>query len=145
MRANLEYQEYIYRLEMAKSHELFTNIAKNTNQAINNIIAIPLFPIQMVTTFTLGLLAQITFGLFLWLGSAIWIIFFALLLATSWLWLRVPLLRVFLFLPGILIVTISNIYACLMPCMGELDARKIKIDLCYIWPLSWNLYKQYSR
>jgi hypothetical protein len=144
MRSNLEYQESIYQSEIANSHDLFTNITKNTNQVISNVIAVPLFPIQLVTTFVLGLLAHITFGLFLWLGSAIWVIFLVLLLATSWLWLKIPLLRIFIFFLGICWAVISSIYATLMPCMGELDARKIKLDLCHIWPLSWSLYKRYK-
>ncbi len=143
MHANLGYQESIYQLEIANSHDFFTNITRYTNKGIISVIAIPLFPIQLVTTFVLGLLAKITFGIFLWIGSVIWMPFFALLIATSWLWLRVPLLRILLFFPGIILAVVSNIYATLMPCMGEWDARKIKIDLCYIWPLSWNLYRKY--
>lgn len=142
---NWAYQEANYQLEIASSHDLFTHVARNTNQVINTIIGVPLFPIQLITTFVFGLLAQLTFGIFLWISSVIWMIFLGILLATSWLWLKVPLLRVILFIPGIIWAVISSIFATLMPCMGEFDARKIKLDLCNIWPLSWNLIKQYNQ
>ena len=73
------------------------------------VLGLALLPVQLVTTFVLGILVTITFGLLLVPLSLIWAILLGPLLALSWLWSRVPLLRIPLGLCGIPLAVIGNI------------------------------------
>ena len=98
------------------------------------VLGLALLPIQIVTTFVLGILVSITFGLLLMPLSLIWAILLGPLLALSWLWSRVPLLRIPLGLFGIPLAVIGNIYVCLTPSMGEFESRFAKLALCQTFP-----------
>lgn len=102
-------------------------------------------PVQLVTTFVLGILVSVTFGLLLFPMSLIWIVcFLGPLLGLSWVWEKAPFLRIPIAVVGIPLAFVGNIYACLMPSMGELDSRVSKLLLSESWPFSldcWRLIK----
>jgi hypothetical protein len=68
------------------------------NKILDILISISawvVLPVQLVTTFLLGLLVKLTFGLLLIPLSFVWEAFFlGPLLGLSWLWGKLPLLRV---------------------------------------------------
>lgn len=99
-------------------------------------------PIQLVTTFVLGILVSVTFGLLLLPMSLIWMVFFlGPLLGLSWVWEKVPFLRVPVAILGIPLAFIGNTYASLMPSMGELDSRVSKLLLSELWPYSLDCWR----
>ncbi len=101
------------------------------------ILAFIVVPVQFVTTFVLGLLVSLTFGLLLFPISLIWIVLFlGPLLALSWLWQNAPLLRIPLGVIGIPIAILGTVFTCLMPSMGEIESRITKLLLCQTWPFS---------
>ena len=116
---------------------------------INNIIVTVLspvtVPVQLVTTLVGGCLVSLTLGLLLIPITAVWLVFMALLVATSWLWdkvsvLRLPalvaLVRIPIAVVGIPLAVIAEIYVTWMPSMGDLEGRFTKLAICWIWPFS---------
>lgn len=127
---------------MASAHapqDIFTKIAR-VSMAGTSVLAIPLFPIEVVTTGAGGCLIALTFGLFALVLTAIWLPFLGLLLGTSWLWLKAWPLRPILLIPGVLIATLSHVYVILAP-EPERDAKWAKLALAEEWPLSWYLMR----
>jgi hypothetical protein len=111
-----------------------------TNIIIRLIIAITAFiviPIQIITTFVLGLFVSLTFGLLLLPISLIWTILFFPLLGLSYVYEKVVILRPFISIIGILLAVIGNTYVALMPSMGEMDSRYEKLILCLTFPYTW--------
>jgi len=110
------------------------------NKILDTLITISAFvvlPVQLVTTFVLGLLVNLTFGLFLIPISLVWIaLFLGPLLGLSWLWGKTPLLRVPVAVLGIPLALLADTYACLMPSMGETKSRVEKILMCQTWPFT---------
>jgi hypothetical protein len=105
--------------------------------AVDGVLSIPLIPLVFVSTFVLGLLVTLTFGLLLIPISVIWIVLFmGPLLGLSWLWLHVPLLRLPLAIIGIPIAALASAYAGLMPSMGETGSRATKLLQASTWPYS---------
>jgi len=103
------------------------------------LIAWLVIPIQFVTTFVLGFLVRVTFGLLLFPMSLIWIVaFLGPLLGLSWVWEKAPFLRIPLAIIGIPLAFLGNIYATLMPSMGELDSRVSKLLLSESWPYTFD-------
>lgn len=112
---------------------------------ILNVVLIMLawivLPVQLVTTFVLGLLVSITFGLLLLPISLVWTILFGPLLGLSWFCQKVPTLRNLvglLFLPW---AVLADTFVCLMPSMGELENRTAKLMLCNTWPFTWEFWQ----
>jgi hypothetical protein len=94
-------------------------------------------PLQFVTTFVLGILVTISFGLLLIPLSLIWVILFmGPLLALSWLWHKVPFLRIPVGCCGIPIAVVGNTYCCLIPSMGEWESRFSKLALSETFPFT---------
>lgn len=111
---------------------------------ITTILAWPTVPLQLVTTFVGGCLVSLTFGLLLFPISLIWQMFLWPLLGLSWLWDKTPILRIPLAVIGIPLAALGATYVALMPSMGEIQARSIKLVLCETWPFSldfWNSLK----
>ena len=112
-----------------------------TNKIIHIIIAITGFiviPVQMVTTFVLGLLVSLTFGLLLIPISFIWTaLFLGPLLGLSYVYERVVILRPFISVIGIPLAVLGDTYVALMPSMGEIDGRYEKLVLCQTFPYTW--------
>jgi len=107
-------------------------------------------PLQLVTTFVGGCLVGCTFGLLLIPLSLIWMVFLGLLLATSWVWdrvevLRVPALvavvRIPIAIVGIPLALVAEIYVSLVPSMGEFEGRKEKLVTCWVWPFSLDYWR----
>lgn len=106
------------------------------------LVAWLVIPLQLVTTFILGILVSITFGLLLLPLSLVWIVFFlAPLLALSWVWEKAPFLRIPVALLGIPIAFAANIFASLMPSMGEMESRVSKLLLSESWPYSLDCWR----
>lgn len=111
------------------------------NKIIHIIIAITGFiviPVQIVTTFVLGLLVSLTFGLLLIPISLVWtVLFLGTLLGLSYVYERIAILRPFISIIGIPLVVIGDTYVALMPSMGEMDSRYQKLVLCQTFPYTW--------
>jgi len=116
--------------------------AYRTLTVLLTLVAWLVIPIQFVTTFVLGILVSITFGLLLLPMSLIWMVLFLYpLLGLSWVWEKAPFLRVPIAVLGIPLAFIGNIYASLMPSMGELDSRVSKLLLSESWPYSLDCWR----
>ena len=102
--------------------------------ALLTLLAWIVLPAQIISTFILGILVRLTFGLLLFPLSLIWItIFLGPLLGLSWLWRKSLLLRV----P---IAILGFVFVCLTPSMGESESRVSKMLLCEAWPFSWECW-----
>lgn len=76
-------------------------------QAVRNILSIPIILVQVVSTFVLGILVTVTSGLALAPLSLLWLPFLGGVLGSSWLWIKVPVMRPILLVPGVLWATVS--------------------------------------
>lgn len=112
-----------------------------TNKIISIIISITAFiviPVQIITTFVLGILVSLTFGLLLIPISFIWtVLFLGPLLNLSYIYERMPILRPFISIIGIPLAVFGNAYVALMPSMGEKDSRYAKMIICQTFPYAW--------
>ena len=123
---------------LARQHgpqDIFTRAAQ-ISMKVGSAALLILIPVQFVTTAVGGCLIALTFGLFAILLSLIWLPFLGLLLGSSWLWLKVPLLRPILLVPGVLVALVADAYVMLAP-EPEADAKWAKLTLAGEWPLSW--------
>lgn len=111
--------------------------ANKTIDGIITILAWIVLPLQIISTFVLGILVNLTFGLLLFPMSLIWtVLFLGPLLGLSWLWRKLPFLRIPLAIIGIPIAILGSVYTAMMPSMGEIESRVIKLLLCETWPFS---------
>lgn len=112
-----------------------------TNKIISIIIAITGFiviPVQMITTFVLGIIVSLTFGLLLIPISLIWVVLFlGPILGLSYIYEKVAILRPFISIIGIPLAVIGDTYVALMPSMGEMDGRYAKMVICQTFPYTW--------
>ena len=92
-------------------------------------------------TIILAILVTITFGLLLLPLSAIWLLFLGFLLGSSWLWIKIPVSRPFLIIPGVLLATLAGVYVSLVPDMGEKYQKVLKMGMADSWPYSFLTYK----
>lgn len=118
-----------------------------SNRVLDFILTILVWivvPVQVFTTFVLGILVMCTFGLLLLPLSLLWITVMFPLIGASWLCSRFELLRNPVGFLGIPMAVIAHTYCCLMPSMGELESRANKVLLTESWPFSWE-YWQFSR
>lgn len=120
-------------------------IANKILEILLLIFSFIIIPLQIVTTFILGLLVTITFGLLLFPISAIWIIcFLTPLIGLSYVYEKVHWLRVPVAIIGIPIAILGYSFSTLMPSMGETQSRVSKLLLCNIFPYTWHCY-QYTK
>jgi hypothetical protein len=104
---------------------------------LTGVFAWPLAFLVPLSTFLLGVLVTLTFGLLLLPISLVYIVFvLGPLLGLSWLWLRAPLARLPIALVGVPLAALGNAYTALMPAMGETDSRMTKLLLTGLWPYS---------
>lgn len=115
-------------------------LANRILDIIISIIALPVVLLQFVTTFLLGLLVSLSFGLLLLPISLVWLLLLAPMLGTSWLCHKLPILRDVIGILGIPWVVLAEIFVCLMPSMGEVDSRATKLMLCQAWPYTWEFW-----
>ena len=109
------------------------------------MLSIVVIPVQFVTTLVLGLFIRLTFGLLLIPISIIWTgLFLGPLLGLSYIYEKVYVLRILVAIIGLPIAILGNIFCCLMPSMGEKNARVTKMLLSNIFPYTWHCF-QYSR
>jgi chromosomal replication initiator protein len=118
-----------------------------TNKIISIIISITAFiviPVQMITTFVLGILVTLTFGLLLIPFNIIWVVLFlGPLLGLSYVYERVAITRPFIAIIGIPLAILGDTYIALLPLMGEMDSRYSKMICCQTFPYTWR-YFQYN-
>ncbi len=115
-------------------------IANRILDVILTMLAWVVLPVQFVTTLLLGILVSITFGLLLLPISFIWMILFFPLLGASWLGSKMNILRNLIGIIGIPLAVVSNVYACLMPSMGEYESRAAKLMITESWPFTWEFW-----
>jgi len=97
--------------------------------------------LQIVTTFLLGILVSMSFGLLLFPISFLWMLQLGLLLGLSWFCNKLPLLRNVIGFLGIPFALVAEIFVCLMPSMGEVESRAVKMLLCESWPFTWEFWE----
>ncbi len=118
------------------------------NKIIHIIISITSFiviPVQLITTFVLGILVSLTFGLLLIPFSIIWIVLFlGPLLGLSYVYERVAITRPFIAIIGIPLSVIGDTYVALIPSMGEIDSRYAKMIICQTFPYTWR-FNQFEK
>lgn len=116
-----------------------------TNKIIHILIVITSFiviPVQMVTTFILGIFVTLTFGILLIPFTIIWIIvFLAPLVGLSYIFEKIAILRPFISIVGIPLAVIANAYIALLPSMGEMDSRLAKMVYVQTFPYTWKFYQ----
>jgi hypothetical protein len=116
-----------------------------TNKIISIIISITAFiviPVQMITTFVLGILVSLTFGLLLIPFSIIWmVLFLGPLLGLSYVYERVAITRPFIAIIGIPLAVLGDTYVALLPSMGEKDSRYAKMICCQTFPYTWRFFQ----
>jgi len=120
-------------------------IANRILYVMELIFSVPLFPVQIITTFVLGLAVTITFGLLLIPISLVWMLLFYPMLALPWVGNKVPALRDVLGIIFIPWVLVACSFVQLMPAMGELESRASKMMLCLSWPFTWEFSEFLSR
>jgi len=112
---------------------------------LNAILRIIILPINLILvppfTLVLGILVTVTFGILLMILSLVWLPLSGLILGSSWLWIKVPITRPFLFLPGIAVAVVSDVYVSLIPDMGEKYQKLLKLGFCDSWPYSFLVYQ----
>ena len=122
-------------------HGFLTKPAFRSSTGIATLLT-PISLLNPVTTLSFGCIGSLTFNIALIPLFAIAIILGLFLLGSSWLWIKAPVLRIFLFFPGILIAPIATRYVGLLPFQGKVDIRLAAINICMIWPLSFSLYRR---
>ena len=105
------------------------------------VLSLVVVPVQLVTTFLLGILVSISFGLLLLPLSAIWMALIFPMLAVSWLCSRLEALRNPLGVLGIPWAAVATTYACFIPSMGEVESRAVKLMLAESWPYKWEFWQ----
>ena len=84
-----------------------------------------------------ALLAWLTGGIILLLLDLIWALFFLLpMLGLSWVYNKVPFLRVPIAIIGFPIALLGYIYISSITHMGEVRPKVLKMFLCISWPFS---------
>jgi hypothetical protein len=121
-------------------------LANKILHVILAIISFIIIPVQVVTTFVLGILVSLTFGLLLLPLSFVWtIFFFGPLLGLSYIYERMTILRPLISLVGVPLAVIGNIYVALVPSMGEMDSRWSKMLYCQTFPYTYEFHKFYTK
>ncbi len=117
-------------------------LANRILNLVTAILAWPTLPVQVVTTSVGGCLISLTFGLLLIPLGIIWNVFFLWpLLGLSWAWDKVPLLRIPLAIVGIPLAAVGATYVALVPSMGDMGSRVMKLVLCETWPFSLDFWR----
>ena len=101
-----------------------------------------------------GCLVTLTFGLLLLALNLIWWVLAAPLLLLSYLWLEAAQLRYWMLvnpvrlvvaLVGLPVAVLAQPYVALIPSMGDIEGRSMKLDLCWAWPYSWDVFQAVSQ
>jgi hypothetical protein len=116
-------------------------VANRILHIIITIFACPVVLLELVTTFLLGILVSLSFGLLLLPISLVWVVLLAPLLGLSWLCHKLPVLRNVIGILGIPWAVFADTFVSLMPSMGELENRAVKMLLCQTWPFTWEFWQ----
>jgi len=108
---------------------------------IQKIVIIPTMPLLLISIPVKNVVGCCLGAIILMPLSLIWLPFFGYALGTSWLWIKVPILRPILLLPSVLINTIGVTYVAFIPDFGEPFQKALKGALCDSWPYSWHIYQ----
>ncbi|MBU2620767.1 MAG: hypothetical protein KKD92_00415 [Proteobacteria bacterium] len=114
------------------------------NRILNVLIGVLAFlvvPLQLITTFVLGLLVSLSFGILLLPITLIWVVFSFPMIGASWLTVKIGWLRTPIGLIGIPWAILADIFVSLMPSMGEMESRAAKLMLAESWPYSWECWR----
>ncbi len=107
------------------------------------ILSLVVVPLHFVTAFVLSILVTMSFGLLVIPFTLIWVVLFlGPLLALSWLWHKVPLLRIPVACCGIPIAAVGDTCCFLIPPMRDRKSRLTKLALCETFPFTldcWSL------
>jgi len=119
-----------------------------TNKIVLTIISVTaliFIPIQLITTFVLGILVTLTFGLLLIPFNIIWLVLFYFpLIALSYIYDHISILKPFVAIIGIPLAVLGDTYVALIPSMGEMNSRYAKMVHCQTFPYTWRFF-QYLR
>lgn len=117
-------------------------IANRILEIILGITSIIVIPVQLVTTFVLSILISITFGLLLFPLSLVWSVLFLFpLIGLSYVYEKMPFLRIPIAIIGIPIAILGNAYAALIPSMGDMESRCTKLLISESFPFTWHYYQ----
>jgi hypothetical protein len=120
-----------------------------TNKILDVLITITAFivvPLEMITTFVLGLLVRLTLGLLLFPFSFVWAVLFLFpLIGISYMSEQVKIVRWLLSILGLPLALCGDIYTSLIPSMGEMDSRIVKLLYCQTFPYTWQFHQFYGR
>ncbi len=109
---------------------------------ILNVLSFVIIPVQLVTTLILGLGCTVTFGLLLLPLSLVWIAcFWAPMLGISWVARKAPYMRSALGIVFMPLAVLADIYVALMPSMGEIESRALKLMFVEAWPFCWEFHE----
>ena len=122
-------------------HGFLTKLAWLTKNRIS-LLLIPLSLLNPFTTCILGLIGSVTFTIALIPFNVIWYIMLGWLFGTSWLWLKAPILRPLLFLPGVLTAPLCGVYVGWMPFYGALDVRLARLNASLTWPFTAAMWRR---
>ena len=137
------------RVEFARRNapgDIFTQIARFIVYYVSALLIFVLKPVDYVgrklfsLAFHVGTVVGFfyVFGLlFFMLLSAVWIPFWALLVGSSWLWLRQPWTRPILLLPGMALSLALTVVLMLVP---DPEKHPKYVTITQEWPLTWNLW-----
>ena len=115
-------------------------LTNNIIRIVTGLLGFILIPIVPVTTFVLGLLVSITFGLFLLLISLVWsICFYFPLLGLSFVYENFKLIRPIAAIIGIPIAIVGEAFVSLMPSMGENDSKMAKWLVTTSFPFTYSI------
>lgn len=109
------------------------------NKIVDSLVealAFVVVPIQITLTVPLSCLVLLTLGLYLLPVNVLWTLLFHWpLIGLSWLWDKVPLLRIPAAILGIPAAVLGDAYIAVVPSMGE-KSRVVRVLICRTWPFS---------
>jgi hypothetical protein len=115
-------------------------ITNNIIRVVKGLLGFILIPIAAISTFVLGILVSLTFGLLLFPLSFIWAIFFYYpLLGLSFIYENYKLLKPIAAIIGIPIAVVGEIYVSLIPSMGENDSKMAKLLSIGAFPFTYSI------
>ncbi len=127
---------------MGSPADTLTAAARFIVVAITSILMLLLFPIDKAMRLIGRVLLYIPFifviaFFMLMILDIIWLPIWGMLVGSSWLWLKYPVARPFLFLPGMILAIAALIYIMLSPDPQKNPKYKL---LPQEWPLCWLLW-----
>jgi len=101
---------------------------------VSSLLAQPLLVLFTPIIFVLAPLIRLTFGVLLIPLELLWFLLLGILLLLSWLWVKIPPIRLLLVPLGVALASLANIYVSLVPDMGRKYQKAVKAALCGSWP-----------